>query len=64
MQFSEKLNQVSIDNLSIVMTNNMLISFQEESSNLFNPVKDRLWKHYKRFKVLGPIILLLPCLMW
>ncbi|MDD2245849.1 MAG: magnesium/cobalt transporter CorA [Proteiniphilum sp.] len=53
MQFSEKLNQVSIDNLSIVMTNNMLISFQEESSNLFNPVKDRLRKHYKRFKVLG-----------
>jgi len=53
MQFNESLNQVSIDNLSIVMINNMLITFQEEQSNLFNPVKERLKKHNKRFRALG-----------
>lgn len=53
MQFDEALHQVSIDNLSIVVMNNMLITFQEEHSSLFDPVKERLKKHNKRFRSLG-----------
>jgi len=53
MQFDEALHQVSIDNLSIVLRNNMLITFQEEHNSLFNPVKERLKKHNKRFWSLG-----------
>ncbi len=53
MQLNDTLKQVAIDNLSIVVMNNMLITFQEEESPLFNPVKERLKKHYKRFRTLG-----------
>ena len=53
MQFNDALNQVSIDNLSIVLLNNMLITFQEEKSDLFNPIRTRLRKHNKRFRDLG-----------
>jgi len=53
MQFHEKLHQVSADNLSIVMMKNMLITFLEEKTDMFNPVKGRLMKHKMRFKALG-----------
>lgn len=53
MQFEEALNQVSIDNLSIVLMNNWLITFQEEHSSLFNPIKDRIKKHNKRISLMG-----------
>lgn len=53
MQLDEKTNMVSIDNLSLLMMNNLLITFQEEKSDLFNPVRDRVRKHNKRFRTLG-----------
>jgi magnesium transporter len=53
MQFNEKSHQISIDNLSIVMINNMLITFQEEESDMFHPVKERLRKHRMRFMARG-----------
>jgi magnesium transporter len=53
MQFDESSHQVSIDNLSIVLKNNWLITFQEESSSLFNPIKERIKKHNKRFSTMG-----------
>ncbi|MDD4778294.1 MAG: magnesium/cobalt transporter CorA [Fermentimonas sp.] len=53
MQFDESMNQISIDNLSIVAIDNWLITFQEEQNSLFNPVKERLKKHNKRFRDLG-----------
>lgn len=53
MQYDETLNQISIDNLCLVLMNNMLITFQEETNNLFNPVKERIMKHSKRFKNMG-----------
>lgn len=53
MQFDELLHEVSIDNLSIIVINNWLITFQEEESSLFNPVKERLKKHNKRFRSMG-----------
>lgn len=53
MQFDESMNQVSIDNLSIIVMGNWLITFQEEQNSLFNPVTERLKKHNKRFRDLG-----------
>ena len=53
MQFHEKSYQVSTDNLSIVMMNNMLITFQEKTSDMFHPVKERLKKHKMRFRERG-----------
>lgn len=53
MQYDESLNQISIDNLSLVLMNNILITFQEEKSSLFNPVRERIIKRNKRFKNMG-----------
>ncbi len=53
MQFNEKLHQLSIDNLSVVMMNNLLITFQEEKCSQFDPVIERLKKHTRRFRAMG-----------
>lgn len=53
MQLDEKTNLVTVDNLSLIVMDNFLLSFQEEKSNLFNPVRDRIRKHSKRFRTLG-----------
>lgn len=53
IQIDEKTNQVSVDNLSLVVMNNLLVTFQEERSNLFNPVRERIRKHSTRFRTLG-----------
>ena len=50
MQFDESLNQVSIDNFSIILIDNWIITFQEEPNCLFNPVKERLIKHSYSFR--------------
>ena len=53
MQLDEKTNLVTVDNLSLIVMDNFLLSFQEEKSHLFNPVRDRIRKHSKRFRTLG-----------
>ena len=53
MQFHENMHQISIDNLSIVLINNMLVTFQEEASDMFHPVHERLKKHRMRFMARG-----------
>lgn len=53
MQLDEKTNMVSIDNLSLLVMNNLLVSFQEEKNDMFNPVRERIRKHSKRFRTLG-----------
>ena len=53
MQFHENMHQISIDNLSIVLMNKMLITFQEEPSDMFHPVQERLKKHRMRFMARG-----------
>lgn len=53
MQLDEKTNLVTVDNLSLIVMDNFLLSFQEEKSHLFNPVRDRIRKHSKRFSTLG-----------
>lgn len=53
MQLNEKINQVSVDNLSLVIVDNWLITFQEEKGVLFDPVRERIKKHSGRFRILG-----------
>lgn len=53
MELNEGKNRVSVDNLSLVVMDNLLVTFQEEKSDLFNPVRERIRKHSKRFRTLG-----------
>ena len=53
MKLDGGTNQVSVDNLSLMMMNNLLVTFQEERSDLFSPVRERIRKHSKRFRTLG-----------
>lgn len=46
-------SSMSVDNLSIVVMNNLVITFLEEKSDFFNPVRERIRKHNKRFKTMG-----------
>lgn len=53
LQLDEKTNLISIDNLSMVIMDKLVITFQEEKSDLFNPIRERIKKHFKRFRTLG-----------
>ena len=53
MKLDEITNLVSADNLSLVMMDKLLVTFQEEKNDLFNSVRERIRKHSKRFKTLG-----------
>lgn len=53
MQLNEKTNQVSVDNLSLVIMDKWLVTFQEEKGDLFDPVRERIRKHSRRFSILG-----------
>ncbi|SEA36384.1 magnesium transporter [Porphyromonadaceae bacterium KH3R12] len=53
MELNEGKNRVSVDNLSLVVMDNLLVTFREEKSDLFNPVRERIRKHSKRFRTLG-----------
>lgn len=53
MQLDEKTKLVTVDNLSLVIMDNLLVTFQEEKNDLFNPVRERIRKHNKRFRTLG-----------
>ncbi|MDD3789298.1 MAG: magnesium/cobalt transporter CorA [Petrimonas sp.] len=49
LEFNEKSGQIVVDNISILVMNNMLISFQEKQGDVFDPVRDRIRKHTARF---------------
>ncbi len=53
MEFNEKTNRVSVDNLSLVVMKNMLITFQEEAGDVFDPVRDRIRKHKTKIRSSG-----------
>jgi len=42
LQFDEQANKISIENLSIVFNDSLLISFQEKKGDVFDPVRERI----------------------
>jgi magnesium transporter len=44
---------INVDNLSLILTNSVLISFQEGKSDVFEPVRERIRKQKKRIRNSG-----------
>jgi magnesium transporter len=53
LQYDEKNENLSVENLSLIFTNNLLISFQEQSIHAFEPVRDRIRKHKNKIRISG-----------
>lgn len=53
LQYNETINEISSENLVLIIKENILISFQERVGDMFNPVKERLRNHKKRIRNSG-----------
>lgn len=53
MQHQPEYDLVSIENLSMIIANNLLITFQEEKGDVFNPVRERIRKHKNKIRTSG-----------
>lgn len=53
IELNDEKKLMSVNNLSVIVMNNMVITFQEEASDFFNPVKERIRTHAKRFQSMG-----------
>ena len=54
LQYNETTDELSVENLSLIIVNNVLISFQEQTSNIFDPVRERIRKHKNKIRTSGP----------
>lgn len=55
-------NIISVENLSIILTQNVIISFQERVGDVFEPIRDRIRKKKKKIRNSGPDYLLFALL--
>lgn len=46
--------RLSVENLSLTITEDVLISFQEEKGDVFDPVRERIRKHKNKIRTAGP----------
>ena len=53
LQYREDKNQISIENLSLIFTENMIISFQEIPGDVFDPIRERIRKHKNKIRLSG-----------
>jgi len=53
LRFDEESDFVSIENLSLILTKSVLISFQERKGDVFEPVRERIRKQKKRIRNSG-----------
>lgn len=53
MDFDDKKNKVTVDNLGLIVIDNLLITFQEEKGDVFDPVRDRIRKHKTKIRTSG-----------
>lgn len=54
LQFNEKSNQLTSENLSLILQKNTLITFQEQEGKIFEPVRERIRKHKTKIRLSGP----------
>jgi len=50
VQFNEEKKHFSVENLSIIFNDNILISFQEKKRDVFEPVRDRIRNHKRTLR--------------
>ena len=53
LHFDEKNDSLSADNLCLIITDNTLISFQEQSGLVFEPIRERIRKHKNKIRTSG-----------
>ncbi|GAB4107875.1 magnesium/cobalt transporter CorA [Echinicola sediminis] len=53
LQYESNSNRISVENLSLIITENVLISFQEVEGDVFEPVRERIRKQRKRIRNSG-----------
>lgn len=53
MEFNEKKSRVSVDNLSLIVMDKILITFQEKQGDVFDPVRERIRKHRTKIRTSG-----------
>lgn len=53
LQYNEKTQNLSVENLCLIATDNTLISFQEQSGTVFEPIRERIRKHKNKIRTSG-----------
>ena len=50
LQLNEEDSRLIVENLSLILTKSVLISFQEKKGDVFEPIRDRIRKNRKRIR--------------
>ena len=58
MQYKDDREEIDMENISIVLSRNLLVSFQEVRGDVFDPIRERLKKPNKKLRISGPDYLL------
>jgi magnesium transporter len=53
MKYDEAINDISVENLSVIITKTVVITFQEIKGDVFEPVRERIRKQKKRIRTSG-----------
>lgn len=53
MRQNEKTGTISVENLSLILTKSVLLSFQEDKGDVFEPVRERIRGHKRRIRNSG-----------
>jgi len=53
LKYNEKTDSLNAENLSLIFTENTLISFQEQPDLVFEPIRERIRKHKNKIRTAG-----------
>lgn len=53
LQYDEATDSISVENLCLIMTNTVLISFQEKKGDVFEPIRERIRGQKRRLRTSG-----------
>jgi magnesium transporter len=53
LHLDESTDTLSVENLSLIITDGLLISFQEQSGLVFEPIRERIRKHKNKIRTSG-----------
>ena len=53
VQYNEKEDLLTVENLSVIIADNILISFQEQPGIVFEPIRERIRRHKNKIRTAG-----------
>lgn len=53
LRYPEQVNQLNAENLSLIIMKHVIISFQEQSTQAFEPIRERIRKHKYKIRTSG-----------